>query len=183
MNKVIENILSRRSVRAYEEEQLKTEELEAILQSATFAPSGMNSQSWLFTVVQNTEKLSALNEEVKEVLKTTNRNPHLVLNDQYKFYYNAPTLVIVTNKRDYVNAMADSSAAIENMLLSSASLNIGSCWINQLTSTSDVPAIRAILSEMGIPDDHVVYGAVSLGYAKAESKAAPRKEGTINWVK
>lgn len=44
MNEVLQNILTRRSVRAFKEEQLKDEELDLILQAGVNAPSGMNNK-------------------------------------------------------------------------------------------------------------------------------------------
>lgn len=184
MNAVLENILKRRSVRAYDETQIKSEELQDILKAATYAPSGMNNQTWLFTVVQNKEILNRLNDAVKEVLKTNNVNPHLTIDDKYKFYYNAPTIIIVSNKKDYRNGMADSAAAIENILLAATSLNISSCWVNQLTlANSEDKNVRQILKEINIPDDHVVYGTVALGYSSITPEAPERKANTINIIK
>ena len=40
-NEVLENIKARRSVRAYTDRQVSEEDLQAILEAATFAPSGM----------------------------------------------------------------------------------------------------------------------------------------------
>ena len=45
MNAVMENILTRRSVRAFEKKPIPTEELDQILQAAIYAPSGMNRQT------------------------------------------------------------------------------------------------------------------------------------------
>lgn len=69
MNEVLQNILTRRSVRAFNEEQLKDEELDLILQAGVNAPSGMNKQSWQFTVVQSKEKMEQLAKVVREALK------------------------------------------------------------------------------------------------------------------
>ena len=41
MNEVLKAIKSRRSVRAYTEQQISQEDLNAILEAATYAPSGM----------------------------------------------------------------------------------------------------------------------------------------------
>lgn len=60
MNAVMENILTRRSSRAFEKKPIPTEELDQILQAAIYAPSGMNRQTWQFTVVTDTEKIQEL---------------------------------------------------------------------------------------------------------------------------
>ena len=45
MNETIQNLMERRSVRAYKAEQITEQELEIILQAGMFAPSGHGSQS------------------------------------------------------------------------------------------------------------------------------------------
>lgn len=44
-NEVLENIKARRSVRAYTDRQVSEEDLQAILEAATFAPSGMHLEN------------------------------------------------------------------------------------------------------------------------------------------
>ena len=64
-NEVLENIKARRSVRAYTDRQVSEEDLQAILEAATFAPSGMHLETWHFTAIQNADKLAELNERIK----------------------------------------------------------------------------------------------------------------------
>lgn len=74
-NEVLENIKARRSVRAYTDRQVSEEDLQAILEAATFAPSGMHLETWHFTAIQNADKLAELNERIKALLlKAMNRN-------------------------------------------------------------------------------------------------------------
>ena len=194
MNEVLKNILTRRSIRAYTKEQIVETELEAIIEAAKYAPSGGNSQSWHFTIVQNIEKLQLLNTGVRHSFKnlilddTTYRSKRTgkkaAENSNYNFYYHAPTLIIVSNDRDYSNAMADSSVALQNIFLAAHSLHIGSCWINQLTWFGDEPAIREVLTTFGIPENYKVCGAAALGYVLGnQPKATPRKEGTVSVIK
>lgn len=75
MNEIIKNILNRRSVRKYKKEQIKIEELQAILEAGKYAPSAMNQQSWHFTVVQNKEVLRKIDEATKTAfIKSGNKN-------------------------------------------------------------------------------------------------------------
>ena len=52
-NPILETIKSRRSVRKYKPEQISSQELSAILEAGSYAPSAHNMRSWHFTVVQN----------------------------------------------------------------------------------------------------------------------------------
>lgn len=53
----------------------------------------------------------------------------------------------------------------------------GSCWINQLRETCDVPEVRALLTEYGVPEDHIVVCSAAIGYIEKETPAKPRHEG------
>lgn len=45
MNAVMENLLTRRSVRAFENREIPRDELDQILKAAQYAPSAMNRQT------------------------------------------------------------------------------------------------------------------------------------------
>ena len=52
-------------MRAYTSQQVSEEDLLAILEAATYAPSGMHLETWHFTAIQNADKLTELNERIK----------------------------------------------------------------------------------------------------------------------
>lgn len=173
MNEVLNNILTRRSIRAFKEEQIKDEELEAILKAGIYAPSGMDRQSWQFTVVQNKEKINELAKVVREELGR---------DEGYNFYA-PPTLIMLSNDKDNSNGLADCSCALENIFLMANSLGIGSCWINQLKTICDNEKVRNLLNEFGIPKNHIVWGVASIGYPAKPGVASERKEGVIKYIR
>ncbi|MDE6349130.1 MAG: nitroreductase [Bacteroides sp.] len=183
MNQVLENIRARRSVRAYTDRQVSAEDLNLILEAATYAPSGMNYQTWHFTAIQNPEVLIALNERIKGAFAKSDE-PRLQErghSQTYCCYYHAPTLVIVSNEPTQWWASMDCACALENIFLAAKSLGIDSCWINQLGQTCDDPEVRAFLTELGVPENHRVYGCAALGYAPADApmKEKKLKEGMV----
>ncbi len=193
-NEVLDCIQTRRSVRDFKETQISEEELNRILNAAVYAPSGSNNQTWLFTAVQNKKTLEALNERVRlgflEWQPGEKEYPAKLgarkraLNEEFNFYYHAPTLIIASNVPDYPNAMADCSTALQNVFLSAQSLGIGSCWVNQLTWLNASAGVREFLADLGIPKEHVICGAAALGYGNGEPPKAPaRKEGTVHIVR
>ena len=56
-NEVIENMVNRRSIRKYKPEQIKDEELQAVIKAGEYAPTGMGMQSPKMVVVQDKEKI------------------------------------------------------------------------------------------------------------------------------
>ena len=187
MNEVLNNIKNRRSIRSYTDQQVNAENLNLILEAATYAPSGMNFQTWHFTAIQNAEILHTLNDKVKRAFAKS-EDPHLQErghSDSYCCYYHAPTLIIVSNEPTRWWAPMDGACAMENIFLAAKSLGIDSCWINQVGQTCDDPEVRAFLTELGIPESHKVYGCAALGYAPADFQLKDKqiKEGLITWIR
>ena len=135
MNEVIQNIMNRRSVRVYSEEQIRQADLDLILDAGLASPSGCNMQPWHFTVVQNQEILDELNVETKMKLKASEDEyfQKFAASDKYSIFYNAPTIIIISGEKSALVPTTDCAAATENMILAAESLNIGTCWIGLVT--------------------------------------------------
>ena len=172
MSEVLQNIKSRRSIRSFKEDQILKSELENIITAALYAPSAMNSQAWQFTVIQDKSKLEALAKLIGVEIGNLN----------YHTFYNAPTLVIVSFKRDYAQGAYDAGVALENIFLEANAQGVGSVWINQLVGISDANAIREILTSFGIPKDHIVHGSAALGYALEQPKNIKEIKGVVKYI-
>ena len=60
MNETLKTILTRRSVRSFQSRKIERPDLELILKAATYAPSGMNRQTWQFTAVTDRDEIRKL---------------------------------------------------------------------------------------------------------------------------
>lgn len=161
MNTVIENLLTRRSVRAFEKKEIPADILNQILETAIYAPSGMGRQTWQFTAVTDREKIQKLAALVEKELGRDGYN-----------MYEPEVIIIPSNERDSRFGIEDNACALENIFLAAHSFGIGSVWINQIRDICDLPSTRSLLTEWGVPKNHVVYGIAALGYAAP----APQKE-------
>ena len=154
MNEVMQAILSRRSVRQFTDQEVPREVLQDLAQAALHAPSGMGKKTWKFTVVTNREKIRQLAKIMGEVLGRDGYN-----------MYDPTALIIPSNLKESPFGKEDNACALENIFLAAHSYGVGSVWINQMRDICDDPKIRPILTQMGIPEDHTVYGMAALGYA------------------
>ncbi|MTK05996.1 MAG: nitroreductase family protein [Hungatella sp.] len=184
MNEVLKAIKSRRSVRAYRQEQIKQEELEAIIEAGIYAPSANNQQPWHFTVIQNSDILRYINEKSKEQMAKSEIDGirNMGANPILDITYQAPTLVIVSGKRDSITWRADCAAAIQNMLLAAESLNIGSVWLGLVNFLFKWEGEAA---KLGIPEGYEPYYGVAFGYkAKESQQNAPKRDyDVVNYIK
>lgn len=175
----MEAILTRRSTRNYLPRPVEREKLDALLAAARQAPSGGNNQTNHFLVIQNRAVLDRLIGMVEEAFSrmevdedTYASLKHAILASKkggYVFSYNAPVLIVVANRRDYGNNMADCACAIENMMVAANALALGSCWINQLRWLNEEPALVEYLRSLGMREYERVYGAVIVGYPATDS--------------
>ena len=172
MSNLMQVIQSRRSTRAFQAELPPKEQIMQLVEAAEWAPSGVGKYLWHFTVVYSAEKSYKLARAVAEV---DNRGP------EYNFY-GAPVNIIISYQRGEPHAFVDGAAAMENLLLMATELGLGSCWINQLRETCDIPSVRALLTEYGVPEDHIVICSAAVGYIAKETPAKPRREGTVTFT-
>lgn len=193
-NQVLEVISKRRSIRKYKKEQISEEKLSLIIEAGRFAPSGGNNQTNHFIAIQNRETLQELKlmvekefakMEIKEDTYRSLKNSILASKKGgYDFTYNAPTLIVVANQKGYGNAMADCSVALENMMLAAVSLDIGSCWINQLHWLDDNKSIHAYMMKLGLTENETICGGLALGYSQMSDMVPLKRTGnTVTYIK
>lgn len=187
MNQTIDVIKQRRSIRSYKEEQISEAELQMILEAGVYAPSGNNLQSWHFTVVQDKKVIRDLNNETKAILAAS-EDPFLRRmgnNEEFNVFCGAPTVVIVSGNEENANSAIDCALATENMMIAAQSLGVSSCYIISVSFLFDSADGEYFYEKLGIPAGYKVYNAVLLGYNKNEEspKAAPRKDGSINYIR
>lgn len=169
MNDVIRSLKERRSVRAYREEQVREEELQQILEAATYAPSGMGKQSAVMVVVQDKEtiaKLSKLNAAV--------------MGAEIDPFYGAPTVVVVLADRSSFTWKEDGCLVMGNLMNAAYAVGVDSCWIHRAKEIFEGEEGQALLKQWGIEGDYVGVGHCILGYRAGDlPEAKPRKTNYI----
>ena len=118
-----------------------------------------------------------MNETMNTIL--TRRSTRKFLNRPIPEEELQPEVIIIpSNDRESPFGREDDACAMENMFLAAHSMGIGSVWINQLQGICDEPSVRQVLTSLGIPENHVVYGLAALGYAD-DVKAEKERIGKV----
>ena len=68
MNEVIRNMINRRSIRKYRNEQITDEQLESILTAGEYAASGKGKQATMMAVVQDPETIALMSRINAQIL-------------------------------------------------------------------------------------------------------------------
>lgn len=163
-------IKTRRSVRKYKAEQIKDEELNAVLEAGTYAPTARGLQAPYIVAVQEPRLKAELIRMNAAVMGVTS-NP----------YYDAPTIVLVFAPDGGANALQDGSCVLDNMMLAAHSIGLGSCWINREREMFATERGIELMSEMGLPEGLMGVGALALGYP--DSDPAPAKARKADYIR
>ena len=185
---VKEAVLSRRSIRAYEDRPIRREDLEDILEAGMYAPSAVNFQPWYFVAIQNPEDMKRLlqimgrvSQKIRPALEERfSKHPEIVeeTSQFIRQMGGAPVCILAFQyKRDYPKSestIAQSiGAAIENMLLTAAGKGIGSCWLTAPVETGMGQELRDTFA----PEAGRMAALLTFGYPARIPKAPARKEG------
>lgn len=165
MNPTLQSLKTRRSCRRYKAEQITREELEAVLEAGTYAPTGHGTQSPQMVVVQDKELRNRLSVMNAAVMDSTS-DP----------FYGAPTAVIVFYDSSNANGFADGCMVMGNLLNAAHAVGLGSCYINRAREMFDTPEGEELKKSWGVAPQMRGVAICILGYADGGIlPAKPRK--------
>jgi len=159
---IFEAVYGRRSIRAFAKKDVTPTKLTKILDAGRQAPSAGNLQPWELVVVRDSKRKMALAQAAF---------------GQY-FIAEAPVVVVVCvhparSARRYgdrgtdLYCIQDSAAFVQNMLVASYAIGLGSCWVGAFDEARAAEAIEA-------PDTIRPVAIIAVG-SPAESPSAPRR--------
>ena len=152
---LLDLILSRRSIRRYENKDISEEVLQQILETGRQAPSAANRQPIHFVIVNDHDTLKILCDTLFS-----------------RFVKYAPLAIVgcadikslLTGKW----AVVDATIAMQNMVIAAWALGIGSCWIGACNEEK----VKELLK---IPDKWKVVALITLGYPAEQPKPRAKK--------
>jgi nitroreductase len=153
MDKRLDMIFARRSIRAYTDEPVSEQDIKSLLEAGMAAPSGSNRKPWHFVVVRDRETLQAL----------ARAHPF------GKMISHAAVGIAVCGDPSISDWwVQDCTAATENILIAAVGLGLGGVWVGCHGRPEREQAIRDVL---GVPQRIGVLSLLSIGHP-AEQKEA-----------
>lgn len=176
-NAVIENIMSRRSIRKYKNEPVAREVMEEIALCGINAPNGQNKQSWEVRVVDKPE----LMEEIKDAM--AKGHPDLDAMRVKGCFRDAPVMVFIARDLSYDFSAYDCGLMAENIMLSAWSMGVGSiCLGSPVRFLTDNDECKPILEKLAFSEGYELCLCVGLGYADEEPEAKPRDMDKVRFI-
>ena len=168
-NPAIQNIMNRKSVRSYSDQQVTDEQMTTLLKAAMAAPSGMDVRPWSFVVLRDASKY-------EEIFSSSNFN--------LSRYQDASAVVVICADTTVTRQSVvmpngtwrdDLGACTENFLLAAESMGLGAVW----TACYPYPdRMNPVKEALGLPSTVVPYCVVPVGYADGENQPKDKWDET-----
>lgn len=150
---LMEGLLTRRSVRQFQEKEVSVSDVKEIVKAGMYAPSARNQQVWRFVVDTDKERLAAISEKL----------PTARMAKEAAF-----AIVVCVDTEQLASPdywIQDCSAAMENMLLACHAKDMGGVWVGLYPKSDREQALRDIYR---IPQDVPVAALLIGGYPAKE---------------
>lgn len=170
MDELLQTILTRRSIRKYEDRSIPGEMIKKMLSAAMYAPSAGNAQPWHFVVVTD-EELRLELSQVHPYVRMAAAAPVSILVCAEPALEKYPGYWII-----------DCAAAVQNLLLAAHSLGLGGVWTGVCPDKERMKKIRDIL---GLPQSIVPHSLIPIGWPadipKHPDRFNPERIHTNGW--
>ena len=149
---VFESIATRRSIRKFTAQDVPMELIGLILDAGRYAPSSGNIQNWRFILVRDLANRGAVADACLQQLWIA-QAPILIVvvaeTEKLKQFYGP--------RGEMLYAIQNCSAAIQNMILTTHALGLGTTWV----STFNEDALKSVL---GMPGDIRPQAVLPIGF-------------------
>jgi nitroreductase len=175
-------IRRRRAVREYAAKPVGKDMLLRLIDAAVWAPSAMNRQPWLFTIVQDQKLLDHVSRESKTYMlaKEADHMPahlkEMLNNPSLHIFYHAPALILISANSAEPWAAEDCALAAENLMLAACDAGLGSCWIGFAQKWLQTPEGKKALD---LPMDCLPVAPIIVGSPAGETPPVTRKPPEI----
>lgn len=152
---VMQNILSRKSVRSYTEQPVSREQLDTLVRAAMAAPTGRDMRPWKFVVITNKATITQLNEALPRAKMLAEAQAVIAICGDMS--------VKDDEGKSSKNWTLDCSAATENLLLMAEAMGLGAVWVGVYPYEDRTPAVQKVLE---LPDHLIPLNVIPIGYPK-----------------
>lgn len=191
-------IKGRRSVRRYRNEEVNAALIDALLAVADHAPTGVNAQGVLFTVVKQRAVMDGLRREVMDRLEKLKNSGGLpeglagrYLGGAVKLwkqegrdliFRGAPHLLITSAPKTSPCAAQDALIAMTTFQMIAHVHGLGTVWDGRFMML--LPLCPDLAGRLGIPDEHVMGYAMAFGWPAVEYyRTVQRGPALVNVVR
>lgn len=171
MSEVLKAIAERSSIRAYKKEALTETEINSLITAGLQAPTARNLQEIHISVLDGSHPILAEIEKEKRAVLSAGADEKAkesILKNPDNFYYNAPTVFILSADKDLYWNKLDAGICAENIVLAAQSLGLGSLIIGIIRGALEGKKKEYFAKALQFPENYEFAIAVAVGHKDTE---------------
>lgn len=183
----------RRSIRVYKEGSVERSVIEKLIDTARYAPSGINRQPVYWAIVYDKDKVKQLSVLVIDWMRSLVKNNSAIaetlrLENIIKMYEKgvdpilrgAPHVIIAYALKDDITAPQSCTIALTYLELMAASFGLGACWAGYVAMA--INASEEVRKFIGLSKKTNAFAGMMIGYPKYNYSRIPlRNTPHILW--
>jgi len=168
----IKTIMTRRSIRVFENAPVTDEQIQTLLEAAMNAPSAGDGRPWHFVVTTGREKLDRLSDEVDDG------------NEMFKQAQAAVLICLDESLEGFAGfGVQDCSCAAQNLQLAAHDIGLGTVWIATIHVPPRIEGCRKVFN---VPQSIIPFALFPLGVPgkllEAEYRYDPSRVHVNEWT-
>jgi nitroreductase len=161
MDKRLDLLFGRRSIRSYRAGTMDDPTIRILLEAAMAAPSAVAKDPWRFVVVRKPASIATLAGFLSNGKMLLEAGTGIVVCGDIE----------IAHDRQLSYLLQDCSAAIQNILLAAHALGLGTCWLGVHPREERMQKVRDLLK---LPAHVIPVGCVCVGVANETKEARTR---------
>lgn len=184
---------SRRSIRSYKNKPVPRDLLTRVIEISRYAPTGSNTQPAHWLVIEDTKEVRRLaglvTDWLRSLLKEKTDYALSMRMDRIvqawdqgidRICRNAPHLIVAHGLSTLTASQSSCTIALTYLELVAKSFGLGTCWAGYFNTAAN--SYPPLLEALALPQDHLPYGAMMIGYPKYNYQRMPlRNKPKITW--
>lgn len=172
---VIENIMTRVSVRNFTNEPVSRADLQTLMKVGIQAPSANNRQDWEVRVIDNQQSL----KELSDLVKKSEGGAQLAQRVGDKTIFgNAPAVFFIAQETGAPYSGVDTGLLSENIMLAANAMGLGTCYqAGTVRAMTSVPEAVEYLKKLGFSENYELLNIILVGHP-AESPAVKDRDAS-----
>ena len=181
-NETIENIMTRRSVRQYNDEPISHEIMDKILECGIHAPNGMNAQRWEVRVVESKKWIDDATAAYKSTVPADSPMAKQFEDPNFKnMFRNASTIIFISHRPGPCTQL-DCGLMAGNMVTAAKSLGVSSVIMMGPIGFFSTEAGKPFLDALALSEGQELLICIGMGYSDEKPETPERRYSKVKYV-
>ena len=181
-NEVIETIMTRRSVRQYNDEPISHEVMDKILECGIHAPNGMNAQRWEVRVVESKKWIDDVTAAYKNSPTEDSPMAEQFKDPNFKNIFRNATSVIFISHRPGPCTQIDCGLMAGNMVNAAKSLGVSSVIMMSPISFFSTEEGKPFLETLALSEGQELLLCIGMGYSDQQPETPERRYSKVKYI-